>query len=255
MRCALAIIVCVVLLFISACGNTEVNDLTAQHENPDDMPSPEVEQFLRSVFREGKRIGFGSYMRDSADDIQPITWDICEVDKENKRILLVCCDVIDAHKYTLSAEETVWEDSELRHWLNSVFYDVAFADWEKSLIVETTCYEEADYIDKVFIPSYQQAKDSSVGCRCKATQYAYMQGLVIWKDHYTPKSSSFRDYSFGDPYKWSEAYTSYWLMPETSLSGLVGEIVGRTGKYLPEEDISFYPYDSGVRPAIWVNIG
>lgn len=85
-----------------------------------------------------KKVGdtfvFGSYAPAGNFEKLPITWRVLAV--EDDRMLVLSEKILDLQPF--HREETVvrWEDSHLRQWLNSVFWNAAFTDAEQALICQ-----------------------------------------------------------------------------------------------------------------------
>ena len=66
----------------------------------------------------------------------PICWDV--LDKDGDAVLLISHDVIAYQRFSDSAKCVIWEDSQIRSWLNQAFYAEAFDETEQASIRETT---------------------------------------------------------------------------------------------------------------------
>ena len=65
----------------------------------------------------------------------PVSWRIIDIKKDG-RALLFSEYAIDCRSYNDDLEEVTWENCSLRKWLNGEFYDKAFSDSDKSMIIE-----------------------------------------------------------------------------------------------------------------------
>ncbi len=92
------------------------------------------------------------------------------LDKEEDKMMLITKDLIKLDKFNEEQARAIWENCTLRSWLNSEYYESAFSDDEKSLILETTNknYDNSIYylgqggpdtIDKVFLLSVDEEKE------------------------------------------------------------------------------------------------
>ena len=125
-------------------------------------------------------IYFGSYWQedtngdgtaDKNDDKTPIRWRILE--REGNKVFLLAENVLDYQTYAADEENAVWENSSIRSWLNTDFYDAAFNDEEKKAIEETKLknYSNEDYnkkneydtLDKIYLLSYDEAGNVDYG--------------------------------------------------------------------------------------------
>ena len=107
----------------------------------------------------GETCEFGTY------ENEPITWIVLEND--NGKLLLITEDVLCPIEYNSEDEATTWELCSLRKWLNGQFYNSAFSEKEKDIIVKTEVINNDnqqfeidggnDTKDNVFILSVDEA--------------------------------------------------------------------------------------------------
>lgn len=93
-------------------------------------------------------VEFGTYEQDGDDsEAEPIEWVI--LDENADGYLLITRYVIDVQPMdSRTSGDVTWEDCEMREWLNGDFYDTAFSDDEKELIVTVTNENpDNDYYD------------------------------------------------------------------------------------------------------------
>ena len=83
--------------------------------------------------REGNYIYFGSYPQGENGEIEPIKWRI--LSEENGEALLLSEYILDAHRFDKKSNN--YKDSEIRKWLNNEFYNKAFNENEKQIILTT----------------------------------------------------------------------------------------------------------------------
>jgi hypothetical protein len=142
---------------------------------------------------------------------EPIAWTILT---ENDGTALILCNmVIDSQEYNYTWNSQTVDDttiyannyaySTIRAWLHDAFYETAFNDLQKALIMTTTVDNSAastgempnDYAcedteDKVFLLSYKDVINSDYGfdpdgdlmdiaCQKQATDYAKCQGVYV----------------------------------------------------------------------------
>ena len=133
--------------------------------------------------REDNYIYFGLYPQGTNGEIEPIKWRI--LSEENGEALLLSEYILDAHRF--DEESNNYKDSEIRKWLNNDFYNKAFNDNEKQIIltIEYTC---GNMQDKVFLLSVREVTNPKYGFNedidyCdnqrvkKPTAYAIKQGV------------------------------------------------------------------------------
>lgn len=129
---------------------------------------------------------------------EPIVWNVL-TNNDGTRYLLSSL-VLDTHRYAATSNN--YMNSEIRSWLNSDFYNSAFA-LDNSHIQTTTVdnsasttdslsssYACANTQDKVFLPSYQDFLNSSYGFStstsgsgsnraCRTTDWARVRGALV----------------------------------------------------------------------------
>ncbi len=138
----------------------------------------------------GEPITLGNYEQDNNFDngAEPIEWIV--LDKYKDKLLLISKDALYSKKYNEELANVTWETCTLRKWLNEDFYNTAFNDNEKAIILETklnnhdsTAYRKSyggnNTIDKVFPLSYNEASyylPTHEFSLAKATAYAKESG-------------------------------------------------------------------------------
>lgn len=169
------------------------------------------------------------------------------LDKKDGKALLISKYCLDAKEYDKNEnnEFVTWETSTLRQWLNSCFINEAFTDEEKALICDTYLQnpDNPEYgtdggsntTDKVFLLSIDEATRyfaSGKERMAEATDYAKEQGIYV----------SGRN---GNSWWWLRS-----LGRNNSDAAYVdiGGSLRNYGSYANDGE-------SGVRPAMWVNIG
>lgn len=128
MKRSIVLLLIVSLCFvISACDNNPV----AVAKNQTDMGKP------RDQLCVGDSVAFGSYEQDNLLDNgkEVILWDVVEIDDDYA--LLVSKSIITSYQYHVNEKSVTWEDSILRAWLNSRFFETAFSSSERTAIMET----------------------------------------------------------------------------------------------------------------------
>ncbi|MBR4234496.1 MAG: hypothetical protein IKR85_00355 [Clostridia bacterium] len=120
--------------------------------------------------REGDVILLGVYEQnnDFSDGPEPIEWIVFEIHDDGSALLLskYCLEcMVFSDVYT----NISWDKCSLRRWMNGEFYDSAFTEEEKALLLETSLETPANPIwgsrggaptvDKVFLPSTEEICD------------------------------------------------------------------------------------------------
>ncbi len=143
---------------------------------------------------------------------EPITWRILQ--QENGKALVMADLILDSQQYYHEKEvrtingETVYpnnyKESDIRHWLNSTFYDAAFDELSKQLIITTEVdnsensttnsghdsnpYVCENTLDNIFLLSYRDISNTNYGFdgadnrKLKTTAYAQCQGARTSND-------------------------------------------------------------------------
>lgn len=113
----------------------------------------------------------GDGIADQNDEMQAIQWRVLKT--TGNYALLLSDKILDAGKF-YNGEESTWETSDLRNWLNSTFYKTAFNEKERNAIQIQTLKnynEEFKNIvlrsnstkDKVFVPSHTDMTQTEYG--------------------------------------------------------------------------------------------
>ena len=99
--------------------------------------------------------------------VEPIRWKIIFEDEEGAYIL---CDSIMHHMKYSSTGDLLYENSDVRAWLNETFYETAFNELQHELIRITVINDEnskypsyGEVEDKIFIPSYDDITNPAYG--------------------------------------------------------------------------------------------
>ena len=107
--------------------------------------------------KRGQVVAFGKYEQDNneGNGSESINWVVLNVNTDKKEIVLTSKFALDCKAYddeedlkkrfpdgkggiNWDSVNVTWEDSTLRSWLNSDFYNAAFSDEEKKLVVKKT---------------------------------------------------------------------------------------------------------------------
>lgn len=155
----------------------------------DPIPIPDQESNVSEadVISIGSILMFGSYEQDNnyINGKEKIEWYV--IAKDGSKVLLLSKYALDQHSYNDEWIDTTWESCTLRKWLNEVFFELAFLDYEKVKITGTmlTAGKNPDYktnpgdetIDKVFILSVDEFESLPLEIKtCAGTPYCYAQG-------------------------------------------------------------------------------
>ena len=141
--------------------------------------------------KKGDTLFLGSYEQDNIEGNgkEPIEWIVLKV--ENNKALLLSKYVLDCLPYHDKYTDTKWVVSSLRDWLKNHFYQNAFTQAERSVILEGTVSNSSkeqpkknkwegkggvDTIDKVFLLSWPEVLANKSLIKVEGTEYANKQG-------------------------------------------------------------------------------
>lgn len=163
---------------------------------------PSIEEAFRSA-NVGDVIVFGSYEQDNrtGTGAEPIEWIV--LSKENGILTLMSVYVLDCVPYNDIQTDVTWEKSTLRVWMNDTFYNTAFTDSEKALILTSRIKNGSNpassvpggrnTVDKVYALSFDDLisiaqKDRAFdvyGIYASPTPYAVFRGTAKHSDYHT----------------------------------------------------------------------
>ena len=149
------------------------------------------------LLRKGDYLKFGSYPQNDENRKDPIEWLVMEV-TENKAFL-ISRNALDCRSYSRYA--SLWNDCDLRKWLNDDFFKVAFSEDEKMRVIVSHLSNDwkkdnsnsnirYDFItgdktwDRVFclsIEEVEQYLNNNEERQCQPTEYALKQGVKVDK--------------------------------------------------------------------------
>ena len=137
----------------------------------------------------GDGLLFGTYEQNNvfSDGKENIEWIV--LSRNEKGLLLISKKGLDSQKYNNASGFTNWNDSSIRKWLNSDFYNEAFNEEEKKYILNTSnTIEYASNVvsdDNVFLLSITEAEqlfESNEDRIIKATEYSIARGVDAYDD-------------------------------------------------------------------------
>ena len=119
--------------------------------------------------------------------LEPIRWRILKT--EGNRAFILCDSIISNGAYDTDSNN--YENSEVRNWLNSSFYNAAFSDLQSTRILTTTVdnslsstgftenpFVSIDTEDRIFLLSYSEAIDAACGFPQSAEDHYSRQMLT-----------------------------------------------------------------------------
>ncbi|QNM06717.1 DUF6273 domain-containing protein [Qiania dongpingensis] len=226
---------------LSLCG--EGNFVEAQQLllSLGDYKDAEKLAYGKDFLQVGCHVQFGHYEQDNDLNNGPeiIEWRI--LDRDHDKIFVISEYVLDFKQIdSVYHEIEYWGNSTLRSWLNQDFLDVAFADYEKEMILSVSVKNQVNrgYVteagenttDKLFLLSVDEAKKYFLTKEeriSKATAYTNKQGM----------------------YPYSDGSCLWWLRSPIN----VGYVYVSADGSIYERG-TYSRSTSGVRPALWIDL-
>ena len=267
------------MLLLSGCGKQAESTEVATEESNTEEPEPATTEALETVTLKDAEIGdivqMGTYEQDGdAETEDPICWDV--LDKDGDAVLLISHDVIAYQRFSDSRKCVIWEDSEIRTWLNQEFYAEAFVEEEQASIRETTLENlstvgfaahvdpsgdvqvresRPDTKDKIFLLSWKEAEqyygnrltDASVLGR-RPSRAVLQKRKAIFTDIVIEELPAMYPYS---RHLADGTERLPWMLRSTGMKDYTILVIGYEGKWDQDYPDSY----NGVRPAMWVNVG
>ena len=267
------------MLLLSGCVKQAESTEVITEESNTEEPEPATTEALETVVLKDAKIGdivqMGTYEQDGdAETEDPICWDV--LDKDGDAVLLISHDVIAYQRFSDSRKCVIWEDSEIRTWLNQEFYAEAFDETEQASIRETTLENlstvgfaahvdpsgdvqvresRPDTKDKIFLLSWKEAEqyygnrltDASVLGR-KPSRAVLQKREAIFTDIIIEELPAMYSYSRHLP---DGTERLPWMLRSTGMKDYTILVIGYEGKWDQDYPDSY----NGVRPVMWVNVG
>ena len=267
------------MLLLSGCGKQAESTEVITEESNTEEPELATTEALETVTLKDAEIGdivqMGTYEQDGdAETEDPICWDV--LDKDGDAVLLISHDVIAYQRFSNSRKCVIWEDSEIRTWLNQEFYAEAFDETEQASIRETTLENPStvgfaahvdpsgdvqvresrpDTKDKIFLLSWKEAEqyygnrltDASVLGR-RPSRAVLQKRKAIFTDLIIEELPAMYPYSRHLP---DGTERLSWMLRSTGMKNYTIFVIGYEGKWDQDYPDSY----NGVRPVMWVNVG
>ena len=132
--------------------------------------------------------------------VEPIRWRILSEDGDTA--LILCDSIIANRRYDDSSKN--YKESEIRQWLNATFYETAFTELQKELILTTTVDNSVystgynsnpcaceNTNDKIFLLSYREVTNSAYGFSSDSDRTMQTSDYSRASGVYMSKSSSY----------------------------------------------------------------
>ena len=267
------------MLLLSGCVKQAESTEVITEESNTEEPEPATTEALETVTLKDAEIGdivqMGTYEQDGdAETEDPICWDV--LDKDGDAVLLISYDVIAYQRFSDSRKCVIWEDSQIRSWLNQAFYEEAFDETEQASIRETTLENPStvgfaahvdpsgdvqvresrpDTKDKIFLLSWKEAEqyygnrltDASVLGR-RPSRAVLQKRKAIFTDLIIEELPAMYPYSRHLP---DGTERLSWMLRSTGMKDYNILVIGYEGKWDQDYPDSY----NGVRPVMWVNVG
>ena len=246
----------VILCLLSGCAqqSTESTEATT-------VAAVEAE-VLETVALKDAEIGdivqMGTYEQDGDPETEdPICWDV--PDKDGDAMLLISHDVIAYQRFSDSFKCVIWEDSQIRSWLNQEFYAEAFdketqariKGYVTSGVDEANQESRGDATDRIFLLSQKEIEKyyghklpKAEALLCKPSKAVLQRYEEIEQQRVrekVPFVTSVPDASEGIS----------WMLRSTGKSQNQISIIRGDGYYSQ----CLADYYQGVRPAMWIDVG
>ena len=179
------LLLCLCLLIFCGCTKS-----TGEDTETDTTEVPATTEAMERVALKDAEIGdivqMGTYEQDGDTETEdPIYWDV--LDKDGDSILIISHDVIGYQRFSDSYNCVIWEDSQIRTWLNEEFYTDAFDKETQACIKESV-------LENPSIAGYVTGADESIWeSRGDTTDRIF---LLSWKEieryygHKLPKAEA-----------------------------------------------------------------
>ena len=267
------------MLLLSGCVKQAESTEVITEESNTEEPEPATTEALETVVLKDAKIGdivqMGTYEQDGdAETEDPICWDV--LDKDGDAVLLISHDVIAYQRFSDSRKCVIWEDSEIRTWLNQEFYAEAFDETEQASIRETTLENPStvgfaahvdpsgdvqvresrpNTKDKIFLLSWKEAEqyygnrltDASILGR-RPSRAVLQKRKAIFTDLIIEELPAMYPYSRHLP---DGTERLSWMLRSTGMKNYTIFVIGYEGKWDQDYPDSY----NGVRPVMWVNVG
>lgn len=275
-------------VFLAGCDNKSY-EYTPMHEEDItkgiNYSTEELETVEISQAEPGDVIRMGYYEQDgdeATDD--EIFWDV--LDKKDDKLLVISHYILALRSF--DDENVTWENSQLREWLNSEFYNEAFNDNEKNRIAVSIIsnpssrafYESEDEEreasnlpflenmqdteDNIFLLSWEEVlkyydfklMTDDKGNKCHVCFYLMVRpSYVVTLEHYKGQIESNIWWLASHELDARRRASTWWLRSEGLLPNRCMYIDQHDSRFSVGR-ISYRAshFDAGVRPAMWINI-
>ncbi|MBR6089766.1 MAG: SH3 domain-containing protein [Anaerolineaceae bacterium] len=149
---------------------------------------PEAFLVISSGIEPGDTFTFGTLEQDNDTENGPEAIEWIVLAAEDDSILVISRYGLDVKPYNNEGAGTDWGSSYLRDWMNNEFFESAFTDAEKALIIPVPAADGSSETDRIFqleiddVSGYFEGQDTQ---KCELTAYAAGNGgtadLIFWR--------------------------------------------------------------------------
>lgn len=219
----------------------------------------EPEPIVLPAARVGDTVYFGTYEQDnnSENGQEPICWYV--LDEKDGKFFLFSKYILDVSIF--DDKSSVWETSLIRKWLNNDFYNTAFTDGDKTDISTTILKNSdsgiygdekgADTEDKVFLLSIRDLKNYF---GAKIVRWDYIEWHI-----YKHEWAAVTPYCAAKGMRVNKEGCGTWFIRRlggeeySSDWNVVTHYIIDEGLKVGEFNCEYRSYESGIRPAMWVD--
>ena len=263
----------VILCLLSGCAQQSTESTEATTVAAVEAEVLETVELKRAEV--GDIVQMGTYEQDGDTETEdPIYWDV--LDKDGDAMLLISHDVIAYQRFSDNLKCVIWEDSEIRTWLNQEFYAEAFDETEQASIRETTLENlstagfaahvdpsgdvqvresRPDTKDKIFLLSWKEAEQyygnrltDASGLGRRPSRAVLQKRKAIFTDLIIEELPAMYPYFRHLP---DGTERLPWMLRSTGMKDYTILVIGYEGKWDQDYPDSY----NGVRPVMWVNVG
>lgn len=127
------VLIAVGLFFLTGCNKTENKDISTEVDYSTEQL--EVKELEEADVGDVIQLGHLEQDGDPSTVDEPVFWDV--LDKKDNALLVISHYVIAREQFSDNRENTTWENSQIREFLNGQFYDELFSDKEKDIIIDS----------------------------------------------------------------------------------------------------------------------
>ena len=253
-----------ILCLLSGCAQQSVESTEATTVAAVEAEALETVELKRAEV--GDIVQMGTYEQDGDTETEdPIYWDV--LDKDGDSILIISHDVIGYQRFSDSPNCVIWEDSQIRTWLNEEFYTDAFDKETQARIKESvlknpsiagyvTGADESiwesrgDTTDRIFLLSWKEMEKYYGHKLPKAEALLCKPSEAVLQRYEEIKQQRIREkVPFGESAPDVTEGIS-WMLRSTGKSQNQISIIRGDGYYSQ----CMADYYQGVRPAMWIYV-